>query len=63
MSRARAELATRTLITHSPAIVATRVEENIRITNTDRDQVPFDILQQTIDCMVWHHSFRRSELF
>ena len=40
MSRTRAELTTRALIAHSPAVLVTRVEENSKIANTD--QVPLD---------------------
>ena len=61
MISTQTELSTRALKAHSPVILVTRVEENSKITNTD--QVPFDFLWQTNDCMVCHHSFTRSELF
>ena len=40
MSRTQAELTTRALIIHSPAVLVTQVEENSKIANTD--QVPLD---------------------
>ena len=46
MSRTRAELTTRALIAHSPAVLVTRVEENSNIVNTD--WVPFNFFASNV---------------